>query len=306
MGNAKLHMSKSQGTCRDEVERRPAARLRPSASFGAFLLAIRSSQVLIRALWVAALVLAVAPVCGVAQDSWVPEVDPAEAIESGRKALRGRTYYPWYDAESDRVRRVNVTPPKRPPPPTKPNWNWPEWKGWNFNWSIGDIFWTTLQVIFWGVILALFVFLIVLLTKVFLGREAAGAVSSEDELHIETGAADRIEHLPFEVRRPQGDLLAEAQRFYEQGDYQQAIVYYFSYLLVELDRGQVIRLTRGKTNRQYLREVRRQRQEVAGLVERTMVAFEDVFFGDHALDRERFESCWNGRDEFQRQLQQPA
>jgi hypothetical protein len=30
-----------------------------------------------------------------------------------------------------------------------------------------------------------------------------------------------------------------------------------------------------------------------------MVAFEDVFFGNHPLDRNRFESCWTRLDEFE-------
>lgn len=233
--------------------------------------------------------------------------EAGEAVEAGREALQGRTYYPWYDPQTDSVRRLDVAPPQEPPPPTNPNWRWPEWKGWNVDWSLADIFWSAMQVLFWGVIVAVFVYLIVLLTRVFLGRETAAAISADDSQHIEAGTiADRIENLPFEVRRPQGDLLGEARRLYEQGDFAQAVVYYFSYLLVELDRRQVIRLTRGKTNRQYLREVRRQREDVAGLVERTMVAFEDVFFGDHNLDRERFEACWNGLESFQKQLQQSA
>jgi hypothetical protein len=234
-------------------------------------------------------------------------VTEEQAVEAGREALRGRTYYPWYDPQTDKVRRVEVAPPQKPPPPRNPNWKWPEWKGFNWKWSIGDIFWTSLQVIFWALIVALFVWMVYLLTRVFLGRESVGAIASEESQHIEAGAtADRIENLPFEVRRPLGDLLSEARRLYQQGDFGQAVVYYFSYLLVELDRRQVIRLTRGKTNRQYLREIRRQRGEVAGLVERTMIAFEDVFFGDHLLDRERFESCWNGLEEFQKQLQPQA
>jgi hypothetical protein len=146
------------------------------------------------------------------------DIAPEEAIESGREALQGRTYYPWYDPESDGVRRVEVAPPKRPPPPRNPNWKWPEWKGFNWNWSLGDIFWTSLQVVFWGIIIALFVWLIVVLTRVFLGRESAGAIGSDESQHIEAGLeADRIEHLPFEVRRPQSDLLAEARRLYEAG-----------------------------------------------------------------------------------------
>jgi hypothetical protein len=255
--------------------------------------------------WFVALTVLTAS-CVSAQDEDA-EFDAQAAVQAGRDALQGRTYYPWYDAQADDVRRVSVTPAAKPPEPTNPNWRWPEWKGWNMNWSLGDIFWTALQVIFWGIIIAVFVFLIVLLTRVFLGRESAAAVTSDESQHIETGAvADRIEHLPFDVRRPVGDLLSEARRLYEQGEYSQAVVYYFSYLLVEMDRRQVIRLTRGKTNRQYLREVRRQRREVAGLVERTMIAFEDVFFGDHALDRERFEACWRELDDFQRHMQPTA
>ena len=51
------------------------------------------------------------------------------------------------------------------------------------------------------------------------------------------------------------DLLAEARRHYQAGNYGAAIVYLFSFQLVQLDRRQIIQLAKGKTNRQYLREV---------------------------------------------------
>jgi hypothetical protein len=38
------------------------------------------------------------------------------------------------------------------------------------------------------------------------------------------------------------------------------------------------------------------------MLDRTMVAFEDVFFGRHPLERQRFESCWGRLDEFHRRL----
>ncbi len=69
-----------------------------------------------------------------------------------------------------------------------------------------------------------------------------------------------------------------------------------------------MRLAKGKTNRQYLREAGRERP-LASLLERTMVTFEDVFFGRRALDREGFEICWNQLDQFERlvaQAQTPA
>ena len=112
---------------------------------------------------------------------------------------------------------------------------------------------------------------------------------------------DRIEQLPFAVKRPQSDLLGEARRHYEQGNFAEAIIYYFSYQLVELDKHQVIRLTKGKTNRQYLGEARRA-PDLRPLLEDTMVAFEDVFFGHHDLERSRFEACWNRLAQFQKSL----
>jgi hypothetical protein len=105
------------------------------------------------------------------------------------------------------------------------------------------------------------------------------------------------------VTPPETDLLSEARRYYEAGDYSKAIIYYFSYQLVQLDEHQRIRLARGKTNRQYLREVHTQ-PVLREITEITMVAFEDVFFGNHALNRERFERCWNRLDDFRQQLQQ--
>jgi hypothetical protein len=63
------------------------------------------------------------------------------------------------------------------------------------------------------------------------------------------------------------------------------------------------RLTRGKTNRQYLRETsRRGRTGLVGLLEQTMLAFEDFFFGNHPIDRARFEACWARLGEFESQL----
>ena len=53
-------------------------------------------------------------------------------------------------------------------------------------------------------------------------------------------------------RARKAGLLEEARRSYEEGDYNTAIVYLYSYQLVKLDQNQWIRLAKGKTNRQYL------------------------------------------------------
>jgi Domain of unknown function (DUF4129) len=141
-----------------------------------------------------------------------------------------------------------------------------------------------------------------LIAKAFLKDEA-----SESVVHrklIDTKAdIDRVEALPFQVRKGTGDFLGEARRLYEAGQYSEAIIYLFSYQLVALDRQHLIRLAKGKTNRQYSRELRA-RPALRSMLEQTIVAFEDAFFGRKALSRERFEASWRQLDAFHHELEQ--
>lgn len=106
-----------------------------------------------------------------------------------------------------------------------------------------------------------------------------------------------MENLPFPVKRPQADLLGETRWHYEQGNFGEAIIYLFSYELVQLDTHHLIRLAKGKTNRQYLRELKAD-SSLRAILRQTMLTFEDVFFGHYELSRERFEACWRRLDEF--------
>ena len=161
-----------------------------------------------------------------------------------------------------------------------------------------------LEWVAWIALAAVIGMLLYALIRIFLDRDRRSIVGSqleeEQPLHL---AADKVEALPFQIdaKEPPSDLLAEAQRQYAAGNYDQAIVYLYSFQLVELDKQHVIHLTRGKTNRQYLRETQRKSQ-LGDLLQSTMVAFEDVFFGKHPLSRLRFEQCWSGVDEFQTRL----
>ena len=98
-------------------------------------------------------------------------------------------------------------------------------------------------------------------------------------------------------------MLDQARNFYQAGNYAAAIIYLFSHQLVQLDRRQIIHLAKGKTNRQCLREVG-QAEMLRQLVGQTLVAFEDVFFGHHDIDRRRFEACWSRLPEFESLLAQ--
>ncbi len=206
--------------------------------------------------------------------------EPEQAVEAGRDALSRRWQYPWYDTQSDSVQRIDVRddvpPPDGPPRSSAP---------------LGEV----LQLLGWAGI-ALLLGLIVWLV-------AAAWRMHGDALTDHAGSPARagpnhVEALPLPPGSTGVGLLDEARRLYEQGDFSRAVVCLFAHQLLELDRMQIIRLARGKTNRQYLREVG-PRTPLRQLVEQTMVAFEDVFFGNRSLDRARFEACWNRLPEFE-------
>ena len=152
----------------------------------------------------------------------------------------------------------------------------------------------------WLAIAALFAFLVYVayrFWKVKERRRAGEEDAPTEEEDAEAAHARRTEALPAPVARSRSDLLAEARRNYDEGRYNEAIIYLFSHELVELDKHRLVRMIKGKTNREYLAELAA-RLALRGLLEQTMVVFEDVFFGNYTIDRTRFESCWSRLDEF--------
>ena len=111
---------------------------------------------------------------------------------------------------------------------------------------------------------------------------------------------EKLADLPFDAPEAGADLLASVREKYEQGRYSEAIVLLFGYQLLALDKNQIIRILRGKTNRQYVREVARSGRaaRLRDMLASTMVTFEDYFFGDHPVTRENFEACWDQLDDF--------
>jgi hypothetical protein len=155
----------------------------------------------------------------------------------------------------------------------------------------------------WIAIGGALVALAVMLIRAFLNREARAAKQSAAEQTDAVEDDQRLDALPAGPARAKGGLLDEARRHYEAGNYREAIIYLYSYQLMQLDQNQWIRLAKGKTNREYLRELAG-RPELQSLLARTMIPFEDVFFGDYPLDQPRFEACWREVDRFHRLIQQ--
>jgi hypothetical protein len=210
-----------------------------------------------------------------------------DPVDAGREALGRQSTsrsYPWYDQETDAPRKVEE-----------------QERAIRSGGSSGSAF-GLLNFLAWGAIIAVLVLLAYLVVR---NLEFDQRESIEAPRPGMASEVSRLEDLPFPVRRPVGDLLAEARRQYEQGNYGEAMVYLYSHLLVTLDRAQLIRLTKGKTNRQYLRELAGPKT-LAAILAGAMVAFEDFFFGKHDLGRERFEQSWHRLDEFARLVQRGA
>ncbi|NIL95886.1 MAG: DUF4129 domain-containing protein [Planctomycetales bacterium] len=218
-------------------------------------------------------------------------VGEEDAVEAGREALRRTGEYSWYDTRADDVRRIRVQPPR--PAESRRSW---------FTFPSGD--WLT-PLAWIGIIMILGV-IVFLLVRAYLARERNTAGDQTDVAQHPVGdQVDRVEELPVRVRRPAADLLHSAGQQYLAGNYSEAIIYLYSHLLLQLDRRNLIRLAKGKTNRQYLREVGRW-GSLQGLVESATVLFEDAFFGRRQLERERFEAVWNRMGQFETLIEQAA
>lgn len=203
-------------------------------------------------------------------------------VTSGREALDHWFGYPWYDAQTDTVRRIDVPKPS--------HWDWG--RGWGEGWSFS--FGSLLQLLGWTLVAVAVAALVYFIVRAIAERQWGRSGGMEEE---PIGGADRVESLPLPANSRRLDLLAEAERYRQQGDYGRAIIFLFSHELLQLDKHGRIHLARGKTNRQYLREVRPW-PALGSLVEQTTLLFEDVFFGHHTLERPAFESCWSRLEEF--------
>ena len=225
--------------------------------------------------------------------------------KAAREALNEHSF-PWYDESADDLNSLRIDPAAPPPEATDWNLDFPEWDptptNRRWNWSFD--FWRIVQWIIWGLLIGLLISVLGYFIRAVIrdgGFSFAGAPMADvDEPPRES---ERIENLPFPVERPKSDLLAEARQHYESGDFGKAIIYLFSYQLVHLDKHQWIHLAKGKTNRQYLRELGNRRSRVQGMLQQSMISFEEVFFGNHTLDRQSFEICWQQLDDFHQIVQ---
>ena len=220
------------------------------------------------------------------------------SVEAGREALDHWGRYPWYDAENDALQRIDVAPPE------VGFWEWLWGLLPDFDWAPGGGSTTGgfMQILAYGLIVVVALVLVYFLVRTFLKHNPLErATFGNDSEKKDPQVRHRIEALPFPIAPDMSNLLEAARHYYERREYGEAAKYLFSYQLVQLDRYSVIRLGRGKTNRQYLRELGRG-HALHPHVERTMWVFEEFFFGNRAIKRLQFEACWSGVEHFDTHL----
>ena len=175
-----------------------------------------------------------------------------------------------------------------------------------------DSLWGSLSIVFswlfegWLTILGVFLVLLTLVAGFLVwrhGSKGGGFFRSREakDLLAHEREKAKIQDLPFEIEQTAIGLLGQAAKLRAAGDYSKAIVYLFSHVLVEMDGARFIRLTRGKTNRTYLRELRG-REMLKSFTNQLVQAFEFAFFGKHQLSQESFEAIWQQLPVFEENL----
>ncbi len=167
-----------------------------------------------------ALALAAAPLRLAAQEEASQAADDDRAVETVRDALGGWRAPPWYDSSQDAEKPIRIAPKRT----SAINW------------------WAILEPTLWCLAFLLLGLLAYVIIRAFMERRRqpltlSATMRGQRALRAEVG---RIEALPFQLERKPTSLLDEAERLYRAGEYSQAIIYLFSYQLVEMDTGEEI------------------------------------------------------------------
>lgn len=226
------------------------------------------------------------------------------SVTAAREVLRAQRGWPWYDADRDALRRITVAPNEEDQR-RRSRWATESDKEAVEREAAPVSFFAKLmQILAWTLLGAILVALMWLLVWAARRLDTYRLARGETIQRAAIGP-ERAEDLPMALPPTDQDLLAAARASYAAGDYNMAIIYAYAHQLVELDSRHAIQLRKGKTNRQYLRELRAW-PRLRELLRETIRAFESVFFGQHTLSRLQFERCWERLDEFHHHLEQLA
>lgn len=239
-----------------------------------------------------------------------------DGVNDGRDALKKQKKLPWYDPENDEVKFADLPDIETAPVQSNTNKSVAKKKktpntaqaptGGGANGARTDGAFL-MNIIFWVVVAVILITFLALLVWAFLKVEFKEQQLEEQVIEdrpIDTKAS--VEDLPFQLPSgPTGDWLSVARGHFESGNFKSAIIYLYSHVLFALDNRGLVRLTRGKTNRQYLTEIQRHR-DIADYMEKCMLPFEDAFFGDIDVSGEEIKNCLDGIGQFESRLSQAS
>ena len=155
---------------------------------------------------------------------------------------------------------------------------------------------TVAEVLFWTLVGAAVLALVGAMVWA-LRQTARGGVGKDKEKKARAERERRLEAIAPEARERVDDLGTAAENALAAGDLRLALVYFFSWLIVESDKRGLLRARRGKTNREYWLELA-VNPGVRTIYKATMDAFERVYFGGRTISRAEFDDVWRLREPF--------
>ncbi len=209
--------------------------------------------------------------------------DPREEAQKLEKVAERNTA-PWYSSKEKRLRYLPLKKVKERPERKTPMFEFPE---------VGQIFQDLYYVI--GTIACVALACLILWIVRHVWKKAALARKPQED---PAARARRLNALTEESAQRYDDLLNAATDALTRGDLRAATIFYFSWLLVEMDKREFVYLDKGKTNLEYWRELEGV-DELRAIYRTTMRVFENTYFGAVPLSREEFDKIWALRPRFE-------
>ncbi|MBQ8285811.1 MAG: DUF4129 domain-containing protein, partial [Thermoguttaceae bacterium] len=151
------------------------------------------------------------------------------------------------------------------------------------------------EILFWALVGAAVVALAVAMWQTWRRTREAGGKDKSKKARQDRER--RLEAIAPEARERVDDLGTAAENALAAGDLRLALVYFFSWLIVEADKRGLLRAQRGKTNREYWLELA-VNPGVRTIYKATMDEFERVYFGGQAISQAEFDDVWRLREPF--------
>ena len=214
---------------------------------------------------------------------------PAAETDPARDSLSSHAP-PWYDAKSDDWKRIAVPAPDKPDEPESSSS-----LGGGGGSGLGSLF-SWLMIV---VVVGATAWLIWQLVR-NLASERGAPVAEERRAAVARAVAD-LSALPFADAQSAKDPEAALDRAIADRDWRRAVAWSYALHLVELDHAGALRVSKGTTNRGYLRmlatwtEERATRRNLTPLLHDAVSTFERTWFGHHPADQTLVQSLELGR-----------